>query len=107
MKDQVLGWLGQYWSTLGLMLLGLVSLAMLRSMVRSVPPAERGAPVPAAAAGEGKTDETAESAEAAKQRRLKRLAAGGPSLRDEVSLLVSEDPDAAANILRNWIGNLN
>jgi flagellar biosynthesis/type III secretory pathway M-ring protein FliF/YscJ len=35
---------------------------------------------------------------------LRRSADGGPSLRDELSDLVKEDPDAAANILRTWIG---
>jgi flagellar M-ring protein FliF len=40
------------------------------------------------------------------QRRLRRLTAGGPSLRDELSELVAEDPDAAANVLRTWIGTV-
>jgi flagellar M-ring protein FliF len=109
-SDQVLDWLGRSWRTLGLMLLGLVSLVMLRSMVRSaapVPPAPVTPPVAAGTAPAGGPSEEGgeESQEAAKQRRLKRLAAGGPSLRDELSQLVGEDPDAAANILRTWIGS--
>ena len=30
---------------------------------------------------------------------------GGPNLKHELQLLVKEDPDAAAAILRNWIGD--
>jgi flagellar biosynthesis/type III secretory pathway M-ring protein FliF/YscJ len=37
--------------------------------------------------------------------RLKRRAKSGPSLRDELVEIVREDPDAAGNILRNWIGS--
>ncbi|HEY2827247.1 MAG TPA: hypothetical protein VGJ04_06570 [Pirellulales bacterium] len=31
----------------------------------------------------------------------------GPSLRDELVEIVRDDPDAAANVLRNWIGTTN
>ena len=37
--------------------------------------------------------------------RLKRRAPHGPSLREELSELVKEDPDTAVNVLRAWIGN--
>jgi flagellar biosynthesis/type III secretory pathway M-ring protein FliF/YscJ len=36
--------------------------------------------------------------------RLSRFNKTGRSLRDELSDLVQEDPDAAANILKSWIG---
>ena len=39
MREEVLDWLSRYWSTLGLIGLGMVSLVMLRSMVRSIPAA--------------------------------------------------------------------
>ena len=48
-----------------------------------------------------------ESIETVAARRLQRFSGGGPSLRDELSELVKEDPDAAANILRSWIGHTN
>ena len=35
------------------------------------------------------------------------MTGSGPSLRDELSDLVKEDPDAAANILRTWIGQVS
>ena len=37
--------------------------------------------------------------------RLKRRTPHGPSLREELSELVKEDPDTAVNVLRAWIGN--
>ena len=37
--------------------------------------------------------------------RLKRRISKGPSLKDDLSELVREDPDAAADILRSWISS--
>lgn len=113
LPERTLDWLMRNWSTLGLIFLGMFSLVVLRSVVRSAPaPAPHpvasgataastpaGAPAPAAAPKEAEP-----SRETARERRLRRLAAGGPSLRDELSELVAEDPDTAANILRTWIG---
>lgn len=48
-----------------------------------------------------------EAVEVTAARRLRRMAGSGPSLRDELSELVKEDPDSAANILRSWIGQVN
>ena len=36
--------------------------------------------------------------------KLKRRVKSGPSMRDELVEIVRDDPDAAANILRSWIG---
>ncbi len=100
------GWLVENWSTAGMIGLGLLSLMMLRSMVRSgpgpaslpelpLPPPEPEQPALAT------TEETEEKAPS----RLKRRSGQGQSLRDELADLVREDPDMAANILRTWIGN--
>jgi flagellar M-ring protein FliF len=112
MADQALAWLGAHWSTLGTGLLGLVSLVMLRSMVRAIPAAES-LPAPLAI-----DDETPDEAMAAATNdtklpagkstaasRLKRREKGGPSLREELVEIVREDPDAAANVLRSWINS--
>ncbi len=77
------------------------SLVMLRSMIGAVPTGPR----PAAgtvAHVEGEEDEEPENIA---MKRLKRFSGGGPHLREELTDLVQEDPDAAANILRTWIGN--
>jgi flagellar M-ring protein FliF len=111
-SDHALAWLGAHWSTLGTGLLGLVSLVMLRSMVRAAPAAEA-LPTPLAAddeenvtlessaPGESKPASTKSNAAS----RLKRREKGGPSLREELVEIVREDPDAAANVLRGWINS--
>jgi flagellar M-ring protein FliF len=109
--DHALAWLGDHWSTLGTGLLGLVSLVMLRSMVRAVPAAE---PLPAAMPLAATGDDTIEpstpgektaSLKPTAAARLKRREKGGPSLREELVEVVREDPDAAANVLRSWINS--
>jgi flagellar M-ring protein FliF len=91
----------------------LFSLSMLRSMFRSVPAS---AALAAAAsstvsarvsAPDSKTQESEEPVEVTAARRLRRISGSGPSLRDELSEFVKEDPDSAANILRSWIGQVN
>ncbi|MGA2035514.1 MAG: hypothetical protein ABSG68_24970 [Thermoguttaceae bacterium] len=104
--QKVLVWLGQNWNTLGIAGLALVSLVMLRSMIRSAPAAPEPASTPLRLATPESDAQSNEPPEVTAARRLKRsVSGGGPSLRDELSELVKENPDAAANILRTWIGN--
>jgi flagellar M-ring protein FliF len=103
--DKALSWAGAYWSTAGMIGLALVSLLMLRSMIRSGPPVPETAAGPVRVASEPAAEE-AEPVEAPKSR-FKRKLGTGPSLRDELADIVREDPDAAANILRSWIGNVS
>ena len=111
MVETTLAWLQTSWSTLGVLGLALFSLLMIRSMVRAAPPqpempAVRPGTSPAGAGHAG--DESFEDAEADEHEpKLRRRTADGPSLRDELVELVREDPDAAAGILQNWIGNVN
>jgi flagellar M-ring protein FliF len=114
MQDHAVAWLGQYWTTLGMGGLALVSLLMLRSVARSV----GGPPTPTAATAQAEgstglslvtsddvTDETTAASEetAAPRNRLRRRSVSGPSLREELTTIVKEDPDAAVAVLRNWI----
>jgi flagellar M-ring protein FliF len=105
--EEVVNWLQQSWTTLGLLALGFVSLAMLRSMTRYTPPAAIAATEEAA--GEEKEAEAGagqqEHVEMPKP--VRKFQGTGQSLHDELSELVRDDPDAAVNILRNWIGNVN
>ncbi|HEV3416646.1 MAG TPA: hypothetical protein VG056_07535 [Pirellulales bacterium] len=105
--DKALFWLSQYWSTLGMIGLGLVSLLILRSVVKAMPAAElpRREAVPIATVPAGETEAPPEVEQQEAAARLKRRAKSGPTLRDELVEIVREDPDAAANILRNWIGS--
>jgi flagellar M-ring protein FliF len=110
MSDQVVDWLSVNWSTVGMCVLGLFSLMMLRSMVRSAPVPESAVPTginmtiasPMTIVEEAPAEEL-EPGEATPARRKRRLKSG-PTLRDDLVEMVREDPDAAANVLRSWIG---
>jgi flagellar M-ring protein FliF len=114
MVDRGLDWLAQSWNTLAMVGLALVALLMLRSYVSAIPP---GPEMPQIASttisDEGSTTAPAGAAAAAnatepgkKQRLLQRKTGTGGSLREELVEMVREDPDAAASILRGWIGNV-
>jgi flagellar M-ring protein FliF len=102
-------WLADNWRTLALVGLGCFSLLMLRSMVRS--PAAAPSPAPAAAHPTASSqrppvaheadDEEPEPAAVLR----KRFESSGPDLKAELRDLVKENPDAAANVLRMWIGD--
>jgi flagellar biosynthesis/type III secretory pathway M-ring protein FliF/YscJ len=62
-------------------------------------PLERLAAAPATADDEGGDEQDAGNSLRA------RFQHSGRSLRDELSELIKEDPDAAANVLQNWIGD--
>jgi flagellar M-ring protein FliF len=108
-SQRALSWLGENWPMLAMVGLVLVSVGMLRSALRggSAPAHETAAISARISAGETKTDAKEEAVEAVAARRLRRMTGTGPSLRDELSDLVKEDPDSAANILRTWIGQAN
>ena len=100
----VLTWFGQYWSTVSLLGLVLVSLLVLRSIARAAPEATPTYGKPVVAKAEQPQPQEAQAEKPETPTRLKRARKPGMSLRDELSQLVAEDPDAAANILRTWIG---
>jgi flagellar M-ring protein FliF len=97
-------WLSRHWTTIGLIALLAGTLVVLRGMFRAAAIAEPGIDPAVLAVGET-PGEAGAAKETAAARRLRRFEGGGASLRDELSELVDEDPDAAANILRAWIGN--
>ncbi len=101
--ENAMVWFAQYWGTVGMIGLAAFSLVMLRSMIRSPggpAPDYTGAPRLMSLEGE-EGEELDEEAVT----RLGRFSGSGKSMRDELAELVKEDPDAAANVLKNWIGN--
>lgn len=93
-------WVGSNWTTIGMMGIAMFSLVMLRSMVKSLP---TGDAAPAAAATfeiEPTSDDETEEDPDRPRLRLRK----GDSLKDDLGDIVREDPDAAASILRSWIG---
>lgn len=102
-------WTGRYWSTLAMLGVAMFSLLVLRSVVRGTPPAEGSGAAAAPPTLTLHTEEPASSTpgeEASDEQserprlRLKK----GKSLKDDLVEIVREDPDAAADILRSWIG---
>lgn len=104
LSDTAKTWTAQYWGTLSMIGLAAVSLLLLRSALK---------PAPAAAPNEAAlqldmghdsrdADNDDEEAEAERPRlRIKK----SQSLKEDLSEMVRDDPDAAANILRAWINN--
>jgi flagellar M-ring protein FliF len=109
--NNALVWASQNFNTLTMAGVALVSLVMLRSMVKGVPAAEptsaTGAPILSIAgttANDTKGDATQEEAPEDPQRPRLKLKKG-KSLSDELTAIVKEDPESAAAILRTWISN--
>jgi flagellar M-ring protein FliF len=101
-------WLAENWQTLAAVAAGLVSLFMVRGMVRATagyaPPATAAVNLPEqprlSVHQPAEEDEVPEPARVLKGR----LTGSGPDLRAELHEIVKENPDAAATILRSWIG---
>jgi flagellar biosynthesis/type III secretory pathway M-ring protein FliF/YscJ len=106
LQDAILNWLQREWRTVGAVALGLIGLLVLRSMVR-VQPVAADAKRPASSQDEATEDAKPDVEPAAVPApHAKRFHSPGASLREELSALVEEDPDAAANVLRSWIGQV-
>ena len=113
-QQEVLSWARQSWRTLGTIGLALISLLALRSMVRAQRSAGRGraggrqrAWTPAVEDGRNRPTTGGRHPSSARTRLLQHDAHNaGPSSRDELSELVEDDPEAAANVLRSWIGQV-
>ncbi len=108
---QAMGWASKNFGTMTMAVVALISLMMLRSMVKSIPAAEPARAIGGAtlaldtvegtsAPAEGDTGEDEEGSSRPRLRLKK-----GDSLKDDLVDIVREDPDAAAAILRSWIGN--
>jgi len=107
--DQALRWAGQNFNTLTMAFLAMVSLVMLRSMVKSIPSSAPSAPLGEATLSfdldPSESQEANGEQDAGDNNRPRLRLNKGPSLKDDLTEMVREDPDAAAAILRTWIGN--
>jgi flagellar M-ring protein FliF len=104
-------WAGDYWQSIAVFVLAFVALLMMRSMVGNVVPAPSAPSAinieqpPTAGGKEKEGSPTAEEQTETMLKQRRRLNSSGPNLRDELRDLVREDPDAAANVLKVWIGD--
>ena len=112
MTDDVMGWFSSNWSTMAMLGMGLFGLVTFRGMLSAMPTPpepraeheEHSGPRLAAGTTEEESHSEGEAGDAPARRR-RRTEEGGPNLRDELVEIVKEDPDAAAKILRSWIGD--
>ncbi len=112
MAENALGWLSASWSTLALMGLVLVSLGMMFSWVRSQgePANQRsfeegfGLEVPSEPIDELELDEDGEPITDGK-REIPALDMTGGEIKEDLSTLIKQNPDAAVNLLKTWIGD--
>ena len=108
---QFMSWASQNFSTMTMAGIAMFSLVMLRSMVKSIPPSEPVTSInPATLAFDPSISEqapvgTTEATENEEGHSRLTLNRSGPNLKEDLTDIVREDPDAAAAILRNWIGN--
>ena len=108
----VANWLSENWNTLGMMGIGIFSLLILRSMVRSIPPGATSSVVALDKKNSSSKSlstspreiEEADNESGNPELFLHRRATT-PTLRDELAEVVREDPEAAAKVLSTWIGN--
>jgi flagellar M-ring protein FliF len=104
---QATSWLAENWSTLGMMAVGVAGLLVLRGMLRSAPTGagpQAGIEETWSVLRPDQSDSHRGQAEGNRVKRGKRLAESDTSPREELAQMVNEDPEAAAAILRAWIG---
>ncbi len=103
-------WIGNYWSTLAMLGVAMFSLLVLKSVVKGAPagsgPLSGATPTltvhsedSAGGGGSGGGNDDPDSPQ-----RSRLAVKKGASLKDELADIVREDPQAAAAILKSWIG---
>ena len=108
--DNALIWARQNFNTMTMAGIALVSLFMLRSMVKSIPASESVVELdtPSLSLHVGESDaesQTEDNTDEEQPNRPRLKLKKGHDLKDDLTDIVREDPDAAAAILRSWIGN--
>ncbi|MCI0333741.1 MAG: hypothetical protein L0228_11030 [Planctomycetes bacterium] len=107
--SKAVAWAGRSWSTLAMLGVAMFSLMVLRGVVKGAPPSEGSSAVAAATPGltlhaEEPRSRAADNAEEPGDDRPRLRLKKGKSVKDDLVDIVREDPDAAADILRSWIG---
>jgi flagellar M-ring protein FliF len=104
MASNAMAWVGNYWSTLAMLGVAMFSLVVLKGVVKGGPaggPLLSTSPTLTLHTDESHAEES-DNPDAPKRSRLRLKK--GESLKDDLAEMVREDPDAAAAILKAWIG---
>ncbi len=108
-----LAWFGESWSTLALMVLVLVSLGMMFNWVKSQGTGDTdrkfaegfGLEVPENMGDELEISGSEELNENGKPRNKLDFEVSGGEMKEDLSTLIKENPDAVVNLLKTWIGD--
>lgn len=106
-------WLGQSWSTLALLLVVLVSLGMMFSWIKSQGESDSdrkfaegfGLQVPENMGDQLDIGEEEDETLAGKQRSSPEFEVSGGEMKEDLSALIKQNPDAVVNLLKTWIGD--
>ncbi|QDU55321.1 flagellar M-ring protein FliF C-terminal domain-containing protein [Aeoliella mucimassa] len=103
MAESAMAWAGRYWGSVSMLGLAAVSLLMLRSALKPAKDADPTGSLEIDFGAPQYAEGTARESEENERPKLKIKKTD--SLKEDLSDMVREDPDAAANILRAWINN--
>jgi len=95
-----MSWLAQSWQTIALIVLAVVALMVARGAIRG-----SGDGVPKDfAEGFGLELPTPPAEEEIEEKRVEAMEITGGTLKDELASIVEDNPEVAANVIRNWVG---
>ncbi|GAA5510688.1 beta-cystathionase [Novipirellula caenicola] len=93
-------WLAQSWQTIALIVLAVVALMVARGAIRG-----SGDAVPKDfSEGFGLELPTPPAEEEIEEKRVEAMEITGGTLKDELASIVEDNPEVAANVIRNWVG---
>ncbi len=106
-------WLGESWSTLALMVLVLISLGMMFSWIKSqgAPDSDKsfaegfGLQVPESMGDELELSDADAGADGSQPRKRAEFEVSGGEMKEDLSTLIKDNPDAVVNLLKSWIGD--
>ncbi|MEO2009559.1 MAG: hypothetical protein ABGX22_12860 [Pirellulaceae bacterium] len=104
-SSAAVGWLAGNWQTLAMIGLAFFALFMVRSSLKSCPPPELASDRQVESETKASNRDNPDSDEEVKNVFKLRRPDDGPNYKEALFDLVQDDPDAAANILSQWIGN--
>ncbi len=113
MASTAVAWLGQSWSTLALLVVVLVSLGMMFSWIKSQGESDSdrkfaegfGLEVPENMGDQLDISEEEEGSEGGNTRNKPEFAVSGGEMKEDLSTLIKENPDAVVNLLKTWMGD--
>ncbi len=113
LAENALGWLSQSWSTLALMAIVLISMGMMFSWVKSQGDSAAdqrfaegfGLEVPANMKDELELSGAEADGEGGTGRAKPTFDVSGEEMKEDLSTLIKDNPDAVVNLLKSWIGD--